>query len=42
METKNIKAFGTEAAESPLNPFNINRRKPIPHDVHRWITEKNK
>jgi uncharacterized zinc-type alcohol dehydrogenase-like protein len=33
MEVKNIKAFGTEAAEAPLNQLNINRRNPTPHDV---------
>ncbi|HYF02017.1 MAG TPA: NAD(P)-dependent alcohol dehydrogenase [Patescibacteria group bacterium] len=33
METKNIKAFGTEAAEAPLQELAINRRKPTPHDV---------
>lgn len=33
VETKNIKAFGTEAAEAPLNQLNIKRRKPLPHDV---------
>lgn len=33
MEVKNIKAFGTEAPEAPLNQLNINRRKPTPHDV---------
>src|SRR3982750_1387182 len=33
MEVKNIKAFGTEAAEAPLNQLNINRRKTTPHDV---------
>src|SRR3954451_1448372 len=33
MEVKNIKAFGTEAAEAPLNQLKINRRKPTPHDV---------
>lgn len=33
METKEIKAFGTEAAEAPLNQMNINRRTPTPHDV---------
>jgi uncharacterized zinc-type alcohol dehydrogenase-like protein len=33
METKNIKAFGTEAAEAPLQALSINRRKPTPHDV---------
>lgn len=32
-ETTNIKAFGTEAAEAPLNQLGINRRKPTPHDV---------
>lgn len=32
-ETKEVKAFGTEAAEAPLNQLNINRRKPTPHDV---------
>lgn len=30
---KNIKAFGTEAAEAPLHSLNINRRTPLPHDV---------
>src|SRR4028118_342421 len=33
MEVKNVKAFGTEAAEAPLNQLNINRRNPTPHDV---------
>jgi uncharacterized zinc-type alcohol dehydrogenase-like protein len=33
METKNIKAFGTEAAEAPLQELAINRRNPTPHDV---------
>ncbi|MBS7566708.1 NAD(P)-dependent alcohol dehydrogenase [Mucilaginibacter sp. Bleaf8] len=33
METTNIKAFGTEAANAPLNEMNINRRKATPHDV---------
>lgn len=32
-EIKNIKAFGTEAAETPLNQLNINRRNLTPHDV---------
>ncbi|OOQ56980.1 NAD(P)-dependent alcohol dehydrogenase [Mucilaginibacter pedocola] len=32
-ETTNIKAFGTEAAEAPLDQLNIKRRKPTPHDV---------
>lgn len=33
MEVKNIKAFGTEAAEAPLKELNINRRSVTPHDV---------
>jgi uncharacterized zinc-type alcohol dehydrogenase-like protein len=33
METKTIKAYGTEAAVAPLNELAINRRKPTPHDV---------
>ncbi|SFH36219.1 NAD(P)-dependent alcohol dehydrogenase [Pontibacter chinhatensis] len=33
MEVKEVRAFGTEAAEAPLNQLNINRRKPTPHDV---------
>jgi uncharacterized zinc-type alcohol dehydrogenase-like protein len=33
METKNIKAFGTEAAEAPLKQVNIQRRSVTPHDV---------
>ena len=33
MEVKNIKAFGTEAADAPLNELAINRRIPTPHDV---------
>lgn len=28
-----VKAFGTEAAEAPLQQLNIKRRKPTPHDV---------
>ncbi|NIJ52729.1 NAD(P)-dependent alcohol dehydrogenase [Dyadobacter arcticus] len=32
-ETTNIKAYGTEAAEAPLNQMGISRRKPTPHDV---------
>lgn len=31
--TKNVKAFGTSAAEAPLQQINIQRRKPTPHDV---------
>jgi len=33
METKTIKAYGTEAAVAPLNEMAIKRRKPTPHDV---------
>jgi len=33
METSVVKAFGTEAAEAPLNQMDIQRRKPTPHDV---------
>lgn len=33
LKTKNIRAFGTEAAESPISQLNIDRRKPTPHDV---------
>jgi alcohol dehydrogenase (NADP+) len=33
LNTKQIKAFGTEAAEAPLNQLNIHRRKPASHDV---------
>jgi uncharacterized zinc-type alcohol dehydrogenase-like protein len=33
METKNIKAFGTEAAEAPLKELNIKRRSVTPQDV---------
>lgn len=32
-ETTNIKAYGTEAAEAPLNQLGIARRKPTAHDV---------
>ena len=30
---KNIKAYGTKAADAPLVSLNINRREPRPHDV---------
>jgi uncharacterized zinc-type alcohol dehydrogenase-like protein len=30
---KEVKAYGTEAAERPLNGLNIRRRKPTAHDV---------
>lgn len=36
METtkiKNVRAFGTAAADAPLQQLNINRRTPTPHDV---------
>ncbi|SKC13926.1 NAD(P)-dependent alcohol dehydrogenase [Dyadobacter psychrophilus] len=32
-ETTNIKAYGTAAAEAPLNPMDISRRIPTAHDV---------
>jgi uncharacterized zinc-type alcohol dehydrogenase-like protein len=31
--TKNVKAFGTAAADADLNELNIQRRKPTSHDV---------
>lgn len=33
MNTKNIKAYGTEAADASLHITNIKRREPTPHDV---------
>ncbi len=33
MEVKNVKAFGTEAADAPLKGLNIQRRSTTPHDV---------
>ncbi len=33
MDTKNIKAYGTEAAEMPLHSLTIARRNPEAHDV---------
>src|SRR5215213_1029220 len=33
IKTKEVKAFGTEAADAPLRGLNINRRNPAPHDV---------
>ena len=33
METKNIRAFGTETAEAPLKELKIKRRSVTPHDV---------
>src|SRR5690606_6988903 len=33
MNTKHIKAFGTEAADAPLKSLSIPRREVTPHDV---------
>lgn len=33
METKDVKAFGAEAADAPLKPLNIRRREILPNDV---------
>lgn len=33
IKSKEVKAFGTEAAKAPLNQLNISRREPTPHDV---------
>ncbi|MEX6689700.1 NAD(P)-dependent alcohol dehydrogenase [Danxiaibacter flavus] len=33
MDVKNVRAFGTEAAEAPLKSMNIQRRSVTPHDV---------
>lgn len=33
MDVKNVKAFGTVAAEAPLKSLNIQRRNVTPHDV---------
>lgn len=33
VETKEVKAYGTEAAEAPLKEMNILRRQVLPHDV---------
>ncbi|MDQ3844998.1 MAG: NAD(P)-dependent alcohol dehydrogenase [Bacteroidota bacterium] len=33
VKTKEVKAFGTEAPDAPLNQLSINRRKPTPHDI---------
>jgi uncharacterized zinc-type alcohol dehydrogenase-like protein len=37
MKTKNIKAYGTEAASAPLHSLTINRRELQPHDVEMDI-----
>ena len=33
METKSVRAFGTEAADAPLKPMDIQRRHVLPNDV---------
>jgi uncharacterized zinc-type alcohol dehydrogenase-like protein len=33
IQAKEVKAFGTEAAQAPLGQLNINRRNPTAHDV---------
>lgn len=33
LRTKQVKAYGTEAAEAALNQLHINRRRPTPHDI---------
>lgn len=33
MDVNSIKAYGTQAADAPLDQLNINRRKVTPHDV---------
>lgn len=33
IETKEVKAYGTDAAIAPLDKINIERRTPTPHDV---------
>src|SRR3954471_3574469 len=33
IKMKEVKAFGTKAADASLQQLNINRRKPGPHDV---------
>jgi uncharacterized zinc-type alcohol dehydrogenase-like protein len=37
METKIVKAFGTEAVGTPLHSMNIKRRELLPHDVEMKI-----
>ena len=32
-QTKEVKAFGNQAADAPLKPLSIKRRDPTPHDV---------
>ena len=33
IKSKEVKAFGTDAADALLQQLNIERRKPTPHDV---------
>lgn len=33
IDSKNVKAYGTDAADAPLKGMNIPRRDPLPHDV---------
>ena len=33
MSTANVKAFGTNAKDAPLEPMNIQRREVMPKDV---------
>jgi alcohol dehydrogenase (NADP+) len=33
VKVKEVRAFGTEAADAPLQQLNIGRRKPTPHDI---------
>ena len=33
METKTVKAYGTESAETPLHRLDIQRRSLLPNDV---------
>src|SRR5215207_2905298 len=33
VNAKQVKGFGTEAADAPLQQLNIRRRRPMPHDV---------
>ena len=37
MDTKTVKAFGTEALNVPLHAMNIKRRELQPHDVEMEI-----
>jgi uncharacterized zinc-type alcohol dehydrogenase-like protein len=37
METKIVKAYGTEAANKPLHGMNIKRRELLPHDIEMEV-----